>query len=221
MLVVITAFLVDGRFTTYFKYGFTISSFTLMATTKLLLGLFLFTLTGSFGMFDRYLLTKNGNLIPIDSVPLQPCRARLVTIALHELAVRELTGHNDGKRVEEYLSSVGLKKGEPWCAAFISWVFYKEGFAKPRSGWCPDLFPPSRLARSALPGDVLGIYFEEYKRIAHVGLVEKIEGKWCLSIEGNTSITGSRDGDGVYRRRRLLKTIAHISNWVKTGRRVP
>ncbi|WP_254070950.1 peptidoglycan-binding protein [Pedobacter sp. L105] len=157
----------------------------------------------------------------VDDTSESACRLRLVSIAEHELGVREGSGHNDGERVESYLAYAGLKKGDPWCAAFISWIFAREGFAKPRSGWSPDLFPSSRLARSALPADVIGIYFEDKKRIAHVGLIEKIKGDWCFSIEGNTNISGSIEGDGVYRRRRILKTIHSISDWVKNGRRVP
>ena len=44
-------------------------------------------------------------------------------------------------------------------------------------------------------------------RVAHVGLVEKSEGDWLVTIEGNTNGGGSRDGDGVYRRRRLAANV--------------
>jgi len=72
-----------------------------------------------------------------------------------------------------------------------------------------------------LPGDVLGIYFPNLNRIAHVGIVEKLMGHWCVSIEGNTSVSGSREGDGVYRKIRHLKTIHSLADWIKKGRGLP
>ena len=141
-------------------------------------------------------------------------RKELVRIAENEVGVREKSGHNDGEKVEAYLACVRLKKGQPWCAAYISWVFAKAGYAQPRSGWSPDLVPISRLARSALPGNVIGIYFPAYKRIAHVGVIASVDGSWINSIEGNTNISGSRDGDGVYRKKRHVKTIYRMADWV-------
>ncbi|MBB6503018.1 peptidoglycan-binding protein [Pedobacter cryoconitis] len=190
-----------------------------MATIRLLLGIFCFAFAGSFGMLKRDLLGQ----IPIKQETFSDAqyRLQLVNLARAEIGVREKTGHNDGARVEEYLATVGLKKGQPWCAAYISWLYAKAGYAQPRSGWSPALFPSSRLARSALPGNVIGIYIPKVKRIAHVGLVEKIQGDWCLSIEGNTNLNGSIEGDGVYRKRRHLKSIYQIADWVTAGRRLP
>jgi hypothetical protein len=141
-------------------------------------------------------------------------RNNLVRNARREVGVREKTGRNDGSRVEEYLRYVGLKKGQPWCAAYVSYIYATSGFNKPRSGWSPDLFPSSRLARSALPGNVLGIYFKQYGRIAHVGIILQEEGDWIISCEGNTNIDGSREGDGVYLKRRHRRTIYQIADWI-------
>jgi len=38
-------------------------------------------------------------------------RLQLVRIGVSEIGVRESSGNNDGKRVEEYLAVTGLKKG--------------------------------------------------------------------------------------------------------------
>lgn len=148
-------------------------------------------------------------------------RIQVVRTAVKELGVRERSGRNDGVQVKRFLKVVGLAEGQPWCAAFISWLFYEVGLEQPRTGWSPALFPASRLARSALPGNVIGIYFRDKKRIAHVGLIEKEDGNWILSLEGNTNLEGSREGDGVYRKRRHKKTIYQISDWIGTERRGP
>lgn len=181
-----------------------------MAAVKLLLGLLCLAFTGSIGLSGRNLLKKD-----LDDLQTARQRERLVNTARNELGVRELTGHNDGERVEAYLKVVNLKKGQPWCAAFISWVYAEQNYTMPRSGWTPALFPSSRVVRSALPGNLIGIYFPGLKRIAHVGMIEKTEGNWALSIEGNTDIQGSAEGDGVYRKRRHLKTIHRIADWIR------
>jgi hypothetical protein len=141
-------------------------------------------------------------------------RTALVQTALKENGVRERTGKNDGLAVEKYLKYVNLSKGHPWCAAFLSWVYGQQGFKVPKSAWSPALFPASRLTLKPLPGDVMGIYFPELKRIAHVGLVESMHSDWVYTIEGNTNVSGSLEGDGVYRRMRHLKSIRSFSNWI-------
>ncbi|TCD03965.1 peptidoglycan-binding protein [Pedobacter psychroterrae] len=141
--------------------------------------------------------------------------SKLVALAQGELWVREKTGNNDGERVEGYLASVGLEKGQPWCAAFVSFIFKQAGYSAPRTGWSPSLFPLQRLVKAAAPGNVFGIYFPALKRISHCGFVERKDGDWITSIEGNTGIGGGRDGDGVYRRKRHKRTIYKYADWEK------
>lgn len=137
----------------------------------------------------------------------------LIPIAQAELGVREATGKNDGFRVEQYLVAVGLKKGDPYCAAFVSWVFKQAGYASPRTGWSPALFPMAKLVKTASPGNVFGIYFPSLNRIAHCGFVEHIKNDWITTIEANTNVTGSREGDGVYRRLRHKRMVYRYAEW--------
>jgi len=148
-----------------------------------------------------------------------PVQKPLIPIALAELWVREESGRNDGKRVEEYLSTVGLKRGDPYCAAFVSWVFKQAGYNLPRTGWSPALFPTSELVKAAAPGNVFGIYFPAIKRIAHCGLVVESRGDWITTVEGNTDASGGREGGGVYQRLRHKKSIRMFSDWRKKGTR--
>jgi len=177
------------------------------------MGILCFAFTGGNGMLSSNLLRT----VPTSTSATAAARSHIVKLAENEIGVRERTNQNDGPRVEEYLRCVGLKKGQPWCAAFVSYIFQKGGFAKPRSGWSLALFPAGRLARSALAGNLIGIYFPEYKRIAHVGIIVKQEGDWIISVEGNTSLSGSRDGEGVFRKKRQVKTIYNMSDWI-TGK---
>jgi hypothetical protein len=196
-----------------------------MSTTRILLSLVCFGLTGSLGLFDRHLLAGekwtglagSGSHLTADAAAI--CRQRIVQVALQEVGVREKTGENDGKRIEEYLAAVKLKRHNPYCAAFLSWVFMQEGFAKPRSGWSPDLVPLSRLTSAAMPADIAGFYFPELRRVAHVGMIEKVHHHWAVTIEANTNLTGSREGEGVYRKRRHLQTIYRLADWITPERR--
>lgn len=169
-----------------------------MATARILL--LLLCTAPAFGHWlpDRHLLKGKADA---------PAALQLIALAEQEMGVREHNGKNEGPRVETYLRYVGLGKGHPWCAAFVSWLHGQAGFAQPRSGWSPSLFPASRRIGSAKPGAVLGIYVPALKRIAHVGLVTDIRQDWIDSIEGNTNPAGTREGDGVYRRLRHRRTI--------------
>jgi len=125
--------------------------------------------------------------------------------------------------VEQYLASVGLKKGNPWCAAFVHWSFLQSGITEvPRSGFCPNWFQTNVIYwrghyEKKLPQrtDVFGIWFQAKKRIAHVGFIDEwVNGSYAITVEGNTNEAGSREGDGVYRKRRLKKQIYKISRWL-------
>ena len=62
---------------------------------------------------------------------------------------------------------------------------------------------------------VFGLYFPEKGRIAHVGFVDALAGKYIITVEGNTNEAGSREGDGVYCKRRLLSSVYQIACYKK------
>lgn len=48
----------------------------------------------------------------------------LIKIAREQVGVREEpSGSNNGPQIREYLKSVNLGGGHPWCAAFVRWCF--------------------------------------------------------------------------------------------------
>ncbi|WP_316814280.1 peptidoglycan-binding protein [Pedobacter heparinus] len=145
-------------------------------------------------------------------------RSAVIDIARKEIGVRE-SGHNSGPRIREYLAYVGFKEAAPWCSAFCSWCFGQAGLVKPRTAWSPGLFPVSRLARDGLPGMLIGIYFPSLGRIGHCGIIERVQGSMIFSIEGNTNVTGSREGDAVMRKVRHKRTIAKYSDWCSISSR--
>jgi peptidoglycan hydrolase-like protein with peptidoglycan-binding domain len=144
-------------------------------------------------------------------------RLRAVENALTQTFVREKTGRNDGKEVEEYLRLVGLERGYAWCAAFVYAMFQKASLQLtvinpvPKSGGVLDQLKRTKgtiIYHDPEPGDQFIMDFGGGK--GHTGLVTTIyeDNKTEIAtVEGNTNDGGSRDGDGVYERSRLIKTI--------------
>lgn len=139
-----------------------------------------------------------------------------------ELGVKEQYGKNDGQRIEEYLHYVGQEKGSPWCAAFVCWCLGKATIDNPKTAWSPALFPKGKVIYSksygkpppkVQSGDVFGLWFPEKGRIAHVGFITSSTGKWVETVEGNTNLAGSPEGDGVYAKRRLFSTLNKVARY--------
>lgn len=141
-------------------------------------------------------------------------RDRIVRIAKAEVGVKEL-GNNDGKRVRAYLSYTGINTPAPWCAAFASFCFKEAGFEQPRSAWSPSLFPAGRIVKEPKPADVFGIYIKSLRRIGHCGILIEMRNDWARVVEGNTSVDGSREGQGVFERVRHRRTISGFADWVR------
>ena len=163
--------------------------------------------------------------LSVGSVGNNSVRDCLVGCAKDEIGVKEKTGNNDGKRVEQYLRHTGLPKGFPWCAACQSFIYSKCGVQNPNSAYCPDWFKASKVIYQrglkgkdkfeGERGDVFGIWFQEKNRIAHMGMIESVEGNLVVTLEGNTGGDGGRDGDGFYRKYRLKNQIFTVANYTR------
>ncbi len=173
-----------------------------MATTHFILGIL--CLGGVIGhrVPDRNLLTT-------------PEQEKILNIARSQLYVRETGKNNFGKEIRGYLAYTKVTEGNPYCAAFISWVFHKAGYEQPRTAWSPTLFPLHRRIKNPQAADLLGIYSVTKQRIVHCGIVEKLENDWVVSLEANTNNNGSSDGNGNYRKRRHKRTIWRYARWLK------
>lgn len=151
---------------------------------------------------------------------------KIVEIALKEVGVEEVEGTNCGPRVNQYKAATNLPPEEPWpwCAAFVCWVVreamkatgIKETatFKRPTTAGAWNLENWSLKQDNSTqtrkphrgdikPGDIVVFTF------SHVGFAvgEPDEEGYVSTLEGNTDTAGSREGGGVFRKRRKLSSI--------------
>jgi hypothetical protein len=162
---------------------------------------------------------------------ISPLLAATLKFAAGEVGVMEdPLGSNRGPRVDQYLRSTGIdptKGSFPWCAAFVYFCFQQAaaelGLANPviktdgvlvhwdKAGLANirRLDAETCVANPSLvrPGMIFVIIHPS--GAGHTGLVEKVNGNFLTTIEGNTNLNGSREGIGVFRRNQ--RTIASIN----------
>lgn len=151
---------------------------------------------------------------------------KIVELAAKEVGVEEIDGSNCGPRVNQYKAATNLPPDEPWpwCAAFVCWLVQEAmaatgiketaRFKRPRTAgaWAfenwslaQDLTTQTRKPHRGdiKPGDIVVFTF------SHIGIAvgsPDAEG-YVATIEGNTDAAGSREGGGVFRKRRKLSAI--------------
>lgn len=160
--------------------------------------------------------------VPLNDVVNVPV-VSLVDIYTSYIGVREATGKNDGVEVERFLKSVGLGKGYPWCAAFVKTCLLEAGIldANRINGMalsCENknqmIYKGKQMTGEPQPGDVFTLYYASLKRIGHTGFHHRrINSSVYESVEGNTNAAGSREGDGVYKKKRSYNATHSISRW--------
>ena len=150
-----------------------------------------------------------------DNAPCVSC------VYLQEVGVKELTGNNDGARVEEYQKATGNKRGDSYCASFVVWCFKQAGVTTTITAWSPTaenrknlVYSGGEFIKEPREADVFTIYSQSKKRICHTGFFHKrINDAIYESVEANTNDNGSSNGDGVYKRKRSFRGTHSISRW--------
>tara|TARA_R110001632_G_scaffold224408_3_gene356788 strand:- start:1254 stop:1811 length:558 start_codon:yes stop_codon:yes gene_type:complete len=147
---------------------------------------------------------------------------KVVALAKKEIGVEEENGSNCGVRVNQYKSATSLnsKKSWPWCAAFVCWL-YREGmeggsytFSRPKTAGAWDFENWARKQDNSIitkkphkndicAGDIVIFTF------SHIGLAisRPDEKGYVTTIEGNTDSSGSREGGGVFQKKRHVSKI--------------
>lgn len=146
----------------------------------------------------------------------------LVVEAHKWLGVRE-SGHNSGKEVEAFQRAVdGVASQEAWCAAFVSYcvkaVNKKYGIVNGfrMNEWVKGMWMNNKLSYSIkqpIPGSIILMRSKTNDAKGHCGIVASYFEGTATVIEGNTNEVGSREGDGVYRKRRYLADLGGFELW--------
>jgi hypothetical protein len=174
-------------------------------------------LIGTHYLDARPVVDKATNKIVLTS---KDIRAAVATTYVSQIGVRETLGANDSPEIREYLAITNVRVPAAWCAAFVSYCYTKNGVPNPRSAWSPSYFAATKLVDirkdKPLQADLFGVWYNNLNRIAHVGFVDSWprEGDYFITVEGNTNDNGSREGNGVYKKRRLKRSASKISRWI-------
>lgn len=149
-----------------------------------------------------------------DAYAAQPLVERALAQAAARVGTTEQGGNNRGPWVARFLAAVGLGQGYAWCAAFVTWTIKQadelKHFSFPKHpasvlGWHEWARATNRLVSEPQRGD---LFFWLDGSTGHIGWITGVEGRTIETIEGNTNKAGSRDGDGVYRKRRTIDELA-------------
>lgn len=153
-------------------------------------------------------------------------QARLCSIAAKEVGTKE-EHNNSGDRIITYQRATWLAVGPwPWCAAFCCWLL-KEAIGGEKYVAAPVYPIPAVTAESWRCKDASAFGWIKWGKrnghqilderdlakkgdfvvfdFSHIGLVVEDQGTLAepiVTIEGNTSDAGGREGDGVYRKKR-------------------
>jgi|JI10StandDraft_1071094.scaffolds.fasta_scaffold244400_3 hypothetical protein len=146
----------------------------------------------------------------------------VVSCAVATIGEKEIK-ENRSPFIDDCNRLTGVALGSPWCASVAAMWYSQCGLMSPMSAYSPDWFKSDecvyirgKIDEKIKPGDTGGIYFPSKKRIAHLFLVESVDGQWLRTIEGNTSDAKSgteadRNGDRVMRKKRLKSKVERIS----------
>lgn len=141
---------------------------------------------------------------------------RVRNIAHGFIGTREI-GNNGGKQIILFLKSVGLRPGNPWCAAFVSFCLDSAKIItlRTRSGLARHFITRNKTIKAKtvsynntkLPMGTIIIWRRGTTSSGHIGFVDRWTGKSGTTIEGNTSSgrSGSQwNGGGVWSRKRTI-----------------
>jgi len=153
---------------------------------------------------------------PKDVIELAP------KIALSQVGVREV-GNNSGERVERYLASVGLKKGNPYCASGIYWSWATaldslgyglESMPLPRTGLAYGMYLYAKTHGKLSPykaaiADCIDWRYPG-KSSGHIEIIVKLgDNGWVNSVGFNSGGRTGRDGQGVHLQTRNIYLPLH------------
>ena len=171
-------------------------------------------------MKNKYKYYLIGVALVTGAVLLISWKRRGLNAAIDFINVEEI-GNNQGwtnKVFQEMMKEVGWKTGESWCMYFVKAVFIN-AYPKKQNAIEKALSPSTQTSwknaadssnvfkrvDSPKPGDIVIWQSTKNASLGHTGIVWKKEmGDTWTTIEGNSSLDGAREGQGVVKGKRIL-----------------
>lgn len=134
---------------------------------------------------------------------------KIESIARSQIGYREGGGrvNNNDQKYSDELPGFDWSDGQPWCATFVNWVFWKAGvweLIPAHSASCDFMGDGwKKIDRwSEYPAKGAQVFFGYPHDLNHTGIVVDFDKDYIYTVEGNTNNDGSREGDGVYLKKR-------------------
>lgn len=153
---------------------------------------------------------------------------RVIKSAERWMGVRELTGNNDHPMITKAMRLCRLdgNRGFPWCAAAMAEIHDEAAIPAPRSARVVDWFKTNVVWKREW-GDLVGgintngmvgaLFYQHLGRYGHIVLIVGQDKNNYYTLEGNTNLAGSREGDGFYRKIRRKTSIAAMADYTLSG----
>lgn len=136
-----------------------------------------------------------------------------IEIATSQVGYREGkkgASYNNDQKYSDQLPGFAWSDFQPWCATFVQWCLWQVGVKVPagaQSAGCAISAAAYKKAGrfTEYPGIGFQVFFGP-KGGTHTGIVYKYDDTYIYTVEGNTNDSGSAEGNGVYKKKRLRKT---------------
>lgn len=149
-----------------------------------------------------------------------------IAAAQEQKGVREVpVNSNRGPEVDAYARRAGAPLGLAWCCSFVYWCFDEAANASGRAnpmfktagclahwnnagkGGARRIAAADAVANPSLVQPGMVFVMDYGGGLGHTGLVERVEGGYITTIEGNTDASKTREGGGVYRLARKILSV--------------
>jgi hypothetical protein len=132
---------------------------------------------------------------------------------------------NRGPEVDQYQYRAGVTPPHAWCCAFVYWCFDEaaqklarknpmiktagclDHWDRAKAKGIPCIPQDNAIDNPALVKSGMIFIIDHGGGYGHTGLIQAVDGGLLRTIEGNTDASGSREGDGVYRRTQIINDI--------------
>ncbi len=117
--------------------------------------------------------------------------------------------YNNDQKYSDQLPGFDWSDRQPWCATFVQWCLWQVGVDVPPGARSASCYYSAKAYRDAGRWSsypvVGGQVFYGPNGSTHTGIVYRYDDTYTYAIEGNTNSTGSPEGNGVYRKKRVRR----------------